>query len=67
MQGTEKRVLVADDSQTMRMLLIFHLARLLPGVKIIEAVNGANALEQLKQQDADLVLRTNNPNWTVSA
>jgi hypothetical protein len=45
MQGTEKRVLVADDSQTMRMQLIFHLIRLLPRVKIIEAVNGANAIE----------------------
>lgn len=51
-----KRVLVADDSQTMRMLLLFHVIKMLPGVKIVEAVNGAHALEKLKQQDVDLIL-----------
>ncbi len=55
-QWANKRVLVADDSQTMRMLLLFHLIKMLPGVQIVEAVNGAHALEKLKLQDVDLIL-----------
>jgi len=51
-----KRVLVADDSQTMRMFILFHLIKMLPGVKIIEAVNGADAVEKLSRQDVDLIL-----------
>jgi two-component system chemotaxis response regulator CheY len=53
---SDKRVLVADDSQTMRMLLLFHLIKMMPGVKITEAVNGADALEWLKKQEVDLIL-----------
>ena len=53
---SNKRVMVVDDSQTMRMLLLFHVIKLLPGVKIMEAVNGSHALEKLKQQDVDLIL-----------
>ena len=53
---SDKRVLVADDSQTMRMLLLFHLFKMMPGVKITEAVNGADALEWLKKQEVDLIL-----------
>jgi two-component system, chemotaxis family, chemotaxis protein CheY len=53
---SDKRVLVADDSQTMRMLILFHLIKMLPGVKITEAENGADALEWLKQGDVDLIL-----------
>ena len=56
MNWSNKRVLVVDDSQTMRMLLLFHVIKMLPGVKIMEAVNGAHALEKLKQQDVDLIL-----------
>jgi len=56
MSWTDKRVLVADDSQTMRMLLFFHLIKMLPGIKITEAVNGADALEKLKLQQVDLIL-----------
>lgn len=51
-----KRILVADDSQTMRMLLLFHIIKMMPGVRVVEAVNGAHALEKLKQQDVDLIL-----------
>ena len=51
-----KRILVADDSQTMRMFILFHLIKMLPGVKIVEAVNGADALEKLRGQDVDLIL-----------
>ncbi|MDA8422111.1 MAG: response regulator [Nitrospiraceae bacterium] len=53
---SNKRVMVVDDSQTMRMLLLFHVIKLLPGVKIMEVVNGSHALEKLKQQDVDLIL-----------
>jgi two-component system chemotaxis response regulator CheY len=53
---TNKRILVADDSQTMRMLILFHLIKMMPGVKITEAENGAEALEWLKKQDVDLIL-----------
>jgi DNA-binding response OmpR family regulator len=52
----DKRILVVDDSQTMRMLLLFHVIKMMPGIKIIEAVNGAHALEKLRQQDVDLIL-----------
>jgi CheY-like chemotaxis protein len=51
-----KRILVADDSQTMRMLIVFHLIKMMPGVKITEAVTGADALDRLKRQDVDLIL-----------
>ena len=51
-----KWVLVVDDSQTMRMLLLFHVIKMMPGIKIVEAVNGAHALEKLKQQTVDLIL-----------
>ncbi|MGE5172290.1 MAG: response regulator [Betaproteobacteria bacterium] len=56
MSWADKRVLVADDSQTMRMLLLFHLIKMMPGIKITEAINGAQALEWLKRQDVDLIL-----------
>ena len=53
---SDKRVLVADDSQTMRMLLLFHLIKMMPAVKITEAVNGADAFQWLKKQEVDLIL-----------
>jgi two-component system chemotaxis response regulator CheY len=53
---TNKKVLVADDSQTMRMFILFHLIKMLPGVQIIEAENGAAAVQKLMQQDVDLIL-----------
>ncbi len=51
-----KRILVVDDSQTMRMFIFFHLIKLLPGVQLIEAVNGMDAIEKLNRQDVDLIL-----------
>ncbi len=53
---TKKKVLVADDSQTMRMFIMFHLIKMLPGVQIMEAENGAAAVEKLMKQDVDLIL-----------
>ena len=51
-----KRILVVDDSQTMRMFIVFHLIKLLPGVQLMDAVNGLDAIEKLKSQDVDLIL-----------
>jgi len=56
MSFKNKRILIADDSQTMRMFILFHLIKMLPGVRIMEAVNGADALEKLRGQDVDLIL-----------
>jgi two-component system chemotaxis response regulator CheY len=53
---SHKRVLVADDSETMRMFILFHLIKLLPGVQILEAVNGVDAIEKMKDRDVDLIL-----------
>lgn len=53
---TNKKVLVADDSQTMRMFILFHLIKMLPGVQIMEAENGAAAVQKLMRQDVDLIL-----------
>ena len=56
MSFKNKRILVADDSQTMRMFLLFHLMKMLAGVRVTEAVNGADALEKVARQDVDLIL-----------
>ncbi len=56
MPWSHKKVLVVDDSETMRMFILFHLIKMLPGVQIIEAVNGLDAIEKLKDQDVDLIL-----------
>jgi two-component system chemotaxis response regulator CheY len=53
---SDKSVMVVDDSQTMRMLIFFHLVKTLPGAKLVEAVNGADALEKLRREDVDLIL-----------
>lgn len=51
-----KKILVADDSTTMRMFIMFHLLKILPVVQILEAVDGLDALEILKKRDVDMVL-----------
>jgi two-component system chemotaxis response regulator CheY len=40
----------------MRMFILFHLIKMLPGVQIMEAENGAAAVEKLMRQDVDLIL-----------
>jgi two-component system, chemotaxis family, chemotaxis protein CheY len=52
----DKKVLVVDDSETMRMFIFFQLIKLLPGVQLMDAENGLDAIEKLKQQDVDLIL-----------
>jgi two-component system chemotaxis response regulator CheY len=51
-----KKVLVIDDSETMRMFIFFQLIKMLPGVQLMDAENGLDAVEKLKQQDVDLIL-----------
>ena len=51
-----KKVLVVDDSQTMRLFIIFQLVKLLPGVEIVEAEDGYDALVKLNHFEVDLIL-----------
>jgi len=51
-----KKILVVDDSSTMRMLITMTIKKVLPGLAVSEAVNGADAREQLKHNAFDLVL-----------
>ncbi len=43
-----KKVLVVDDSETMRMFIFFQLIKLLPGVQLMDAENGLDAIDKLK-------------------
>lgn len=52
----EKRILVVDDSATMRMFISMSIKKVLAVVSITEAVNGIDAIEKMKNQDFDLVL-----------
>jgi two-component system chemotaxis response regulator CheY len=56
MSFQNKKVLVIDDSETMRMFIFFQLIKMLPGVQLMDAENGLDAIEKLKQQDVDLIL-----------
>lgn len=49
------RVLVVDDSPTMRQFVIFALQRL-PGLQIDEAEDGVSALKKLAEEKYDLLL-----------
>ena len=49
------KILVVDDSPTMRQLIIFALQRL-PGLQIAEAGDGVAALKQLSSEKYDLLL-----------
>jgi two-component system, chemotaxis family, chemotaxis protein CheY len=57
MQATDKRILIVDDSSTMRRVLIRSLAQAgFTNTKVIEAGDGAEALEKLAAGGIDLVL-----------
>jgi len=53
--GARKRILVVDDSSTMRQLLKMILAKHI-ACEITEAADGQDALERLRGGDFDLVL-----------
>lgn len=55
MGNPTKRVLVVDDSPTMRQLVVFAL-RQIPGLKIDEAGDGVAALKKLAGERYDLLL-----------
>jgi two-component system chemotaxis response regulator CheY len=51
-----KKVLIVDDSPTMRMFLSTSVRKLLTGISVTEAVNGIDAIEKLKEEKFDLLL-----------
>jgi CheY-like chemotaxis protein len=52
----KKRILIVDDSATMRMLLSLTVKKTILGVALTEAENGLDALEKLRKDEYDLVL-----------
>ncbi len=54
--GTVSRILIVEDSPTMRSLLTSSLEELEGGVKITEVANGFEALRQLPRGSYDLVI-----------
>jgi CheY-like chemotaxis protein len=52
----DKKILVVDDSATMRMLITMSIKKLLAGINVTQAVNGVDAIEKLKNQDYNLVI-----------
>jgi two-component system, chemotaxis family, chemotaxis protein CheY len=52
---SDKKILLADDSTIMRMVISLHLRRF-TGAKITEAVNGREALALLTSEKFDLLL-----------
>lgn len=53
--SSNKKILVVDDSATMRMFISMTL-RKMTTISVTEAVNGVDAMEKLQKQDFDLVL-----------
>jgi len=52
---TRQRILIVEDSPTMRQLLVFALRRL-AGVEIVEAQDGMDGLRKLSSDHFDLAL-----------
>jgi two-component system chemotaxis response regulator CheY len=52
---SEKRILVVEDSPTMRQLILFALKKL-PNIAIVEATDGVDALRKLPDHQFDLIL-----------
>jgi two-component system chemotaxis response regulator CheY len=50
-----RRILIVEDSPTMRQLLVFALRRL-KGVEIVEAQDGMDGLRKVSSDDFDLAL-----------
>ncbi|MDH4231965.1 MAG: response regulator [Nitrospirota bacterium] len=51
-----KNVLVVDDSALMRMLISMTIKKNIQGIAVTEAVNGADAITKMQDQDFDLIL-----------
>ena len=52
---SDKKILLADDSNIMRMVLVMHLMRF-TGAEITQVVNGREALAKLTQEKFDLLM-----------
>ena len=50
----EKTIMTVDDSATIRMMVSFSLKE--AGFKVVEAVDGVDALEKLEEHDISLVI-----------
>ena len=51
-----KKILVVDDSSTMRMLLCMTIKHVLPGISVTEAVDGVDAQEKFKTRSFDVII-----------
>jgi two-component system chemotaxis response regulator CheY len=51
----DNKILIIEDSPTMRQLISFALKRL-PGVRIVEATDGVDGLKKLSSEKFDLIL-----------
>lgn len=49
-------ILIAEDSDTMRMLLAITIMKIFPHAEITQAANGAEALKEFRNGEYDLVL-----------
>lgn len=50
-----KKILIADDSQTMRVFIKIFMKKL-AGVRVTEATDGFDAIEKIKNEDFDLII-----------
>jgi two-component system chemotaxis response regulator CheY len=50
-----KKILIVEDSDTMRHLIHYALLRL-PGSEIVEAQDGSEAIKKLRQHEFDLII-----------
>ena len=52
---SERRILVVEDSPTMRQLIVFALARI-PAIRCVEAEDGVEGLKQIASETFDLIV-----------
>src|SRR5574340_282546 len=50
-----KKIIIAEDSSTMRLFLRLYLKKL-PGISIIESPDGLDAIEKIKKERFDLLV-----------
>jgi two-component system chemotaxis response regulator CheY len=50
------RILIVDDSKAMRMIVKRHVGQAMPDAELVEAENGAQALDMVRADTPDLVL-----------
>ena len=58
--ASPKSILVVDDSDLKRVLLVHHLLKHFPTTQIVQCNGGAEAIEQLKLTAFDAVVTDNN-------